>query len=104
MFPRPSDVMTTQEYYNGERHCVLIAARDPFPRRMVVSVPEITKEGIIGTQSHHVNADFYEVAEMFGPVMSWNPVLAFFFSMVAFCLYSLCSCYFTTRSLQYPYQ
>ncbi|XP_068501313.1 mediator of RNA polymerase II transcription subunit 25-like isoform X2 [Phaseolus vulgaris] len=68
MFPRPSDIMTTQEYYNGERHCVLIAARDPFPRRMVVSVPEITKEGIIGTQSHHVNADFYEVAEMFGPL------------------------------------
>ncbi|KAK7364062.1 hypothetical protein VNO80_12411 [Phaseolus coccineus] len=68
MFPRPSDVMTTQEYYNGERHCVLIAARDPFPRRMLVSVPEITKEGVIGTQSHNVNADFYEVAEMFGPL------------------------------------
>ncbi|WVZ15049.1 hypothetical protein V8G54_012615 [Vigna mungo] len=59
-----------QEYYNGERHCVVVAARDPFPTRMLVSVPEITKEGIIGTTLHYVNADFYEVAEMFGPVMS----------------------------------
>ncbi|XP_017437932.1 mediator of RNA polymerase II transcription subunit 25 [Vigna angularis] len=68
MFPRPSNVMTAQEYYNGERHCVVVAARDPFPTRMLVSVPEITKEGIIGTNLHYVNADFYEVAEMFGPL------------------------------------
>lgn len=89
MFPRPSNVMTAQEYYNGERHCVVVAARDPFPTRMLVSVPEITKAGIIGTTLHYVNADFYEVAEMFGPVMSWNYVLSFFFSMLAFYSYSL---------------
>jgi len=39
MFPRSSNVMTAQEYSNGERYCVVVAARDPFPRRMVVSVP-----------------------------------------------------------------
>ncbi|KOM54293.1 hypothetical protein LR48_Vigan10g018500 [Vigna angularis] len=79
MFPRPSNVMTAQEYYNGERHCVVVAARDPFPTRMLVSVPEITKEGIIGTNLHYVNADFYEVAEMFGPandgsIVSTSPI------------------------------
>jgi len=96
MFPRPSNVMTAQDYYNAERHCIVVVARDPFPRKMVVSVPEITKGGTIATQAHYVNADFYEVAEMFGPVMSSNSVLTFFFLHgVAFCLYSLCSCYYT---------
>ncbi|TKY44678.1 Mediator of RNA polymerase II transcription subunit 25 [Spatholobus suberectus] len=65
MFQRPSDAMTTQEYYYGERHCVLIAAGDPVPRRMLVSAPEIQGR-FIGTQLHTLKADFYEVAEMFG--------------------------------------
>ena len=46
MFPRPSNVMTAQEYSNGERHCVVVAAIDPFLGR-------------IGTQSHYVNFFYY---------------------------------------------
>ncbi|CAJ1951853.1 unnamed protein product [Sphenostylis stenocarpa] len=65
MFPRPSNIMTTEEYYNGRRHCILVAARDPIPTRMPISVPQINQGRTIGTQLHTLNADFYEVAEMF---------------------------------------
>ncbi|KAG4394428.1 hypothetical protein AAZX31_20G029200 [Glycine max] len=65
LFPRPSNKMTAQEYYDGERHCILITARDPIPKRMLVSVPEIQGR-FIGTKLHTLKADFYEVAKMFG--------------------------------------
>ncbi|KAL9324546.1 hypothetical protein ACSQ67_009403 [Phaseolus vulgaris] len=68
MFPRPSNVMTAEEYYHGTRHCIVIAARDPVPLRMPVSVPEISRGKIIGTQLYTANADFYDVAELFGPL------------------------------------
>ncbi|XP_022633063.1 mediator of RNA polymerase II transcription subunit 25-like [Vigna radiata var. radiata] len=68
LFPRPSDVMTKEEYYNGSRHCILIASGDPVPRRMLVSLPQIDKGRIFGTQLHTLNVDFCEVAEMFGPL------------------------------------
>jgi len=70
MFPSPSNVMTAEEYYHGTRHCIVIAARDPVPLRMPVSVPEISRGKTIGTQLYAANADFYDVAELFGPVMS----------------------------------
>lgn len=83
LFPRPSNKMTAQEYYDGERHCILITARDPIPKRMLVSVPEIQGR-FIGTKLHTLKADFYEVAKMFGSVMSWNSTC---FLMVAFYIY-----------------
>ncbi|CAJ1951851.1 unnamed protein product [Sphenostylis stenocarpa] len=67
MFPRPSNIMTTEEYYNGTRHCILVAAREPTPRRMPVSVPEFQGR-TIGARVVTLNADFFEVAEMFGPL------------------------------------
>jgi len=70
MFPRPSNVMTTEEYYYGTRHCIVIAARDPIPRKMPVSVPEIIQRRTIGSQLCTIIADFYDVAELFGSVMS----------------------------------
>ncbi|XP_052723893.1 uncharacterized protein LOC128193809 [Vigna angularis] len=60
--------MTKEEYYNGSRHCILIASGDPVPRRMLVSVPQVDKGRIFGTQLHTLNVDFCEVAEMFGPL------------------------------------
>ncbi|XP_068501309.1 mediator of RNA polymerase II transcription subunit 25-like [Phaseolus vulgaris] len=68
LFPRPSNVMTEKEYYNERRHFILIAAGDPVPRRMSVSVPEINQGRISGTQLHTLNVDFCEMAEMFGPL------------------------------------
>jgi len=70
--------MTEKEYYNERRHCILIAAGDPVPRRMSVSVPEINQGRISGTQLHTLNVDFCEMAEMFGPVIFWNSVLTCF--------------------------
>ncbi|XP_017437899.1 mediator of RNA polymerase II transcription subunit 25-like isoform X2 [Vigna angularis] len=68
MFPRPSNFMTTEEYYNGTRHCIVVAARDPIPAKMTVSVPEINQGTTVGTQLYTVNADFYDVAELFSPL------------------------------------
>ncbi|KAK7384899.1 hypothetical protein VNO78_30602 [Psophocarpus tetragonolobus] len=67
MFPRPSNTMTPQEYYEGERHCIIVTARDPVPRKMLVTVPEIQGR-FVGTQLHTLNADFYTLVEMFGPL------------------------------------
>jgi len=80
MFPRPSNFMTTEEYYNETRHCIVVAARDPIPQKMLVSVPELNHGKTVGTQIYTVNADFYDVAELFGPVMSSNSLFTFFFS------------------------
>ncbi|XP_027925464.1 mediator of RNA polymerase II transcription subunit 25-like [Vigna unguiculata] len=68
LFPKPSNVMTKEEYYNGSRHCIVIASGDPVPRRMLVSVPEIDKGRILGTHLNTLYVDFCEVAEMFGPL------------------------------------
>jgi len=70
--------MTKEEYYNGSRHCIVIASGDPVPRRMLVSVPEIDKGRILGTHLNTLYVDFCEVAEMFGPVIFWNSVLTSF--------------------------
>jgi len=72
--------MTTEEYYNETRHCIVVAARDPIPQKMLVSVPELNHGKTVGTQIYTVNADFYDVAELFGPVMSSNSLFTFFFS------------------------
>ncbi|QCD92142.1 mediator of RNA polymerase II transcription subunit 25 [Vigna unguiculata] len=68
LFPKPSNVMTKEEYYNGSRHCIVIASGDPVPRRMLVSVPEIDKGRVLGTHLNTLYVDFCEVAEMFGPL------------------------------------
>ncbi|WVZ15057.1 hypothetical protein V8G54_012623 [Vigna mungo] len=75
LFPRSSGVMTKEEYYNGSRHCILIASGDPVPRRMLVSLPQIDKGRIFGTQLHTLNVDFCEVAEMFGPGNNGSPMV-----------------------------
>ncbi|KAJ1424181.1 Mediator complex, subunit Med25, von Willebrand factor type A [Sesbania bispinosa] len=67
MFPRPSktNVMTKQEYFNGERHCILVATGDPVPRRMQVSVPIIQDAPVVSPIFQACNVDFLEVAQMF---------------------------------------
>ncbi|KAJ1425130.1 Mediator complex, subunit Med25, von Willebrand factor type A [Sesbania bispinosa] len=67
MFPRPSktNVMAKQEYFNGERHCILVATGDPVPRRMQVSVPIIQDAPVVSPIFQACNVDFLEVAQMF---------------------------------------
>ncbi|RDX61964.1 Mediator of RNA polymerase II transcription subunit 25, partial [Mucuna pruriens] len=68
MFPRPPNGMTLQEYYKSERHCILVATGEPVARRMLVSVPMVEGGNFVGTQVKPLNANFLEVARMFGPL------------------------------------
>jgi len=64
MFSRPYDKMTIQEYYEGERHCILVIASVPIARRMLVTVPMIEKGQLF--QLKPLNVDCLEVAQIFG--------------------------------------
>ncbi|KAK2397679.1 mediator of RNA polymerase II transcription subunit [Trifolium repens] len=83
MYPKPCDTMTEREYYNAERHCILVAPGDPVPKRMPVCVPMIQRAQLIGQRLQACNADFLEVAQKFAPlavslsVITPNPVPIF---------------------------
>ncbi|KAK2451761.1 mediator of RNA polymerase II transcription subunit [Trifolium repens] len=68
MYPKPCDTMTEREYYNAERHCILVAPGDPVPKRMPVCVPMIQRAQLIGQRLQACNADFLEVAQKFVPL------------------------------------
>ncbi|GAU41536.1 hypothetical protein TSUD_140670 [Trifolium subterraneum] len=72
MYPKPCDTMTEREYYNAERHCILVAPGDPVPKRMSVCVPMIQRAQLIGQRLQACNADFLEVAQKFVPVLYSN--------------------------------
>jgi hypothetical protein len=72
MYPKPCDTMTEREYYNAERHCILVAPGDPVPKRMPVCVPMIQRAQLIGQRLQACNADFLEVAQKFAPVIYSN--------------------------------
>ena len=48
MYPKPCDTMTEREYYNSERHCILVAPGDPAPKSMLVCLPMIQRAQVIG--------------------------------------------------------
>ncbi|XP_073220737.1 uncharacterized protein [Cicer arietinum] len=83
MYPKPSDTMTEREYYNSERHCILVVPGDPVPKRMAVCVPMIQKAQVIGQRLQACQADFLEVAQKCVPlavslsVITPNPVPIF---------------------------
>ncbi|KAK7243487.1 hypothetical protein RIF29_38285 [Crotalaria pallida] len=68
MYTRPFDgTIAAEDFYNGERHCILVTAGDPVPWKMTVSVP-VVREGklVLGNKPHETfNADFLEVAKIF---------------------------------------
>lgn len=72
MYPKPSDTMTEREYYNSERHCILVVPGDPVPKRMAVCVPMIQKAQVIGQRLQACQADFLEVAQKCVPVIYYN--------------------------------
>ncbi|KAL2344894.1 hypothetical protein Fmac_006179 [Flemingia macrophylla] len=58
--------MRIQEFFNGERHCILVATGDPDPQKMLVSLPTIGEEKFVVGQNFNVlKAHFLEVAKMF---------------------------------------
>ncbi|CAJ2636910.1 unnamed protein product [Trifolium pratense] len=83
MYPKPCDTMTEREYYNDERHCILVALGDPVPKKIPVCVPMIKRAQLIGQRLQACNADFLEVAQKCVPlavslsVITPNPVPIF---------------------------
>ncbi|XP_057447092.1 mediator of RNA polymerase II transcription subunit 25-like isoform X2 [Lotus japonicus] len=66
MFLKPFNyIMTKEEYNSAERHCLLVTAGDPIPRRMLVSMPSIREGQVVGPHEKDCMADFLEVAKMF---------------------------------------
>ncbi|XP_029124626.1 mediator of RNA polymerase II transcription subunit 25-like [Cajanus cajan] len=67
MFPRPPDKLATiQEYFMGERHCILLATGNPVPQKMNVSVPLIKDAKFVPSQLKPLYGNFLEVAPIFG--------------------------------------
>jgi len=91
MFSRPSSKMTIQEYYEGERHCILVTASDPIARRMLVTVPMIEEGQLF--QLNPLNVDWLEVAQMFGQVLSSKSILTFLCNHDLLFILTICSCY-----------
>ncbi|XP_039691161.1 mediator of RNA polymerase II transcription subunit 25 isoform X2 [Medicago truncatula] len=83
MYPKPCDTMTEREYYNSERHCILVAPGDPAPKSMLVCLPMIQRAQVIGQRLKACQADFLEVAKTCVPlavsmsVITPNPVPIF---------------------------
>ncbi|CAL5186528.1 unnamed protein product [Lathyrus oleraceus] len=83
MYPKPCDTMTEREYYNAERHCILVAPGDPVPKTMPVCVPMIQRAQVIGQRLQACQIDFLEVAKKCVPlavslsVITPNPVPIF---------------------------
>ncbi|CAL0304761.1 unnamed protein product [Lupinus luteus] len=67
MYTRPfNGTCTTQDHYDGEKHCILVAAGDPVPLKMLVTVPMILDgKFVVGRLLHNFEADFLEVTQMF---------------------------------------
>lgn len=87
MYPKPSDTMTISEYYNAERHCILVASGNPVPGKMLVCLPMIRRGQVIGQRLQACKANFLEVAQLFGPVIYRNSLLtllAFIFGAPVF--------------------
>lgn len=73
MYPKPSDIMPTKDYYNGERHCILVAPSDPTPKRMMLCLPMINLQGnLVGQRLKAREADFLDVSQLFTPVAYLN--------------------------------
>ncbi|MCI01205.1 mediator of RNA polymerase II transcription subunit, partial [Trifolium medium] len=83
MYPKPCDTMTEREYYNAERHCILVALGDPVPKRIPVCVPMIKRAQLIGQRLQACNADFLEVAQKCVPVIYSNDMYLYPYCDVA---------------------
>ncbi|CAL0322209.1 unnamed protein product [Lupinus luteus] len=66
MYTRPFNATSTaQDYYNGERHCVLVTIGDPIPLKMSVSVPMVQEGKLVLGKQLETTVDFIEVTQMF---------------------------------------
>jgi mediator of RNA polymerase II transcription subunit 25 len=81
MFPKPPNGSQTQEYFLEERHCILVAASNPFPLPMPLYLPKVNK-GFSGIQMESCMADAKAVAGLF-PQVALQKLLCSFLSFLA---------------------
>jgi len=95
MFPR--ERMTEKEYFECERHCVLVPTGEPVAERMLVPLPRVHDGKFIHGQIRILLANFLDVAKMFVPVLSYNSILTFFHHSSHFTRYTHSVCYLQLR-------
>ncbi|QCD83083.1 mediator of RNA polymerase II transcription subunit 25 [Vigna unguiculata] len=66
MFPR--ERMTEKEYFECERHCILVPTGEPVAERMLVPLPRVHDGKFIHGQIRILLANFLDVAKMFVPL------------------------------------
>jgi len=91
MFPREG--MTEKEYFQCERHCILVAGGELVAERMLVPLPRVHEGKFVHGQVRILLANFLDVARMFVPVVSHNSILNFFFMNHNILLVTHCVCY-----------
>ncbi|OIV97408.1 hypothetical protein TanjilG_16169 [Lupinus angustifolius] len=67
MYTKPfNGSSTTEDYYDGEKHCILVAAGNPVPLKMLVTVPRVLDgKLVLGRLQQNIEADFLEVTQLF---------------------------------------
>ncbi|KAE9584074.1 putative mediator complex, subunit Med25, von Willebrand factor type A [Lupinus albus] len=72
MYTKPfNGSSSTEDYYDGEKHCILVAAGNPVPLKMLVTVPMV-RDGklVLGRLQQNIEADFLQVTQLFSQVIS----------------------------------
>ncbi|KAF1870327.1 hypothetical protein Lal_00003533 [Lupinus albus] len=67
MYTKPfNGSSSTEDYYDGEKHCILVAAGNPVPLKMLVTVPMV-RDGklVLGRLQQNIEADFLQVTQLF---------------------------------------
>ncbi|KAF3958364.1 hypothetical protein CMV_016722 [Castanea mollissima] len=64
MFPKPANGTEAGQYFLGERHCILVAASNPYPIPSQLELPKIS-DGFCGVETYLSTTDAKIVAEMF---------------------------------------
>ncbi|XP_030939687.1 mediator of RNA polymerase II transcription subunit 25-like [Quercus lobata] len=64
MIPKPANGIEAAQYFLGERHCILVAASNPYPIPSQLELPKIS-DGFCGVETYLSMTDAKTVAEMF---------------------------------------
>lgn len=88
MFPKPANGTEAGQYFLGERHCILVAASNPYPIPSQLELPKIS-DGFCGVETYLSTTDAKTVAEMFIQVASKKFLPLLFFGGLIMLLFHL---------------
>ena len=64
MIPKPANGIEAGQYFLGERHCILVAASNPYPIPSQLELPKIS-DGFCEVETYSSMTDAKKVAERF---------------------------------------